>query len=189
MNWESVRNDPYYRGREIEAGARRAGSVEAWQEYASLKANKGSYALAAHGFLSAALLCEKKANLAKAFDLLGKAFQSSCRAGSKDLAMIIAYHHASLAEQAGKWDICIEVYENLGKFCEELGSYFLAADAYEHVAEILATAGREVRDYVKPIELWKRNADYWREKGHEDDARWSERHAELYQSLTKGSPA
>ncbi len=188
MNWDSVRSDPYYRGREIEAGARQAESVEAWQEFASLKASKGSYALAAHGFLSAALVCEKKGCFDAAFDLLAKAFQTACRARSKELAMIVAYHHALLAERAGKWEACIEVYENLGKFCEEQGSHFLAADAYEHAAEILATLGRDVHDYTKPIELWKKNAAYWREMGHEDDAQWSERHVELYKSFIKGSP-
>lgn len=189
LNWDAVRSDSYYRGREIEAGARQAGSVDSWQEYALLKANKGSYALAAHGFLSAALLCEKQANLEQVFDLLAKAFQNACRARSKELAMIIAYRHALLAEQIRKWDVCIEVYESLGKFCEELGSFFLAADAYEHAAEIMAKTGRDIEEYAKPVELWKRNAEYWRESGHEEDAQWSERHVALYQRFIKGNPA
>jgi hypothetical protein len=186
MNWDSVRQDPYYRGREIEADARQTGSVEAWREFAALKAGKGSYALAAHGYLSAALLREKQGNLDQAFDLLAKAFHNACRARSKELAMIIAYHHAMIAEQAEKWDVCIEVYESLGKLCEDLGSYFLAADAYEHAAEVMEKTGREADGYSKPVELWQRNAAYWRAMGHEDDAQWSERHIELFERATKG---
>ena len=189
MNWDSVLEDPYYRGRAIEAKARQAGSVEAWQEFASLKASKGSYALAVHGYMSAALLCEKGERAEQAHDLLDKAFHNACRARSKELAMVVAYHHAMLAERAGKWDVCREIYEMLGRFCEDLDSYFLAADAYEHAAEAMAQTGDNVEDYTKPVELWQRNARYWRDLGHEDDAQWSERHIELYRRLFRRSQA
>ena len=189
MNWDLVRNDPYYRGRAVESKARREGSVEAWREFADLKASKGSYALAVHGYLNAAFLCERQAeSLEQAFDLLAEAFLHARKAGSKELALIVAYHHAMLAEGAGRWDVCIEVYEMLGKYCEEQGSYFLAADAYEHAAEVMAETGQKVAGYTKPIELWERNARHWRELGHEDDALWSERHIELYKSLAGGRP-
>jgi hypothetical protein len=185
MNWDLVRQDPYYRGREIEAGARQTGSIEAWLEFASLKAGKGSYALAVHGLFSAALLSEKQGALDQACTLLAKAFHYAGRARSKELAMIVAYHHAMIAEQAEEWDVCIEVYESLGRLCEDLGSYFMAADAYEHAAEVLAKAGGNAGGYSKPEELWRRNAEYWHERGHEDDAQWSERHIELYGRLMK----
>jgi tetratricopeptide (TPR) repeat protein len=189
MNWNLVQNDPYYRGRAVEAKARAEGSAEAWQEFAALKASKGSYALAVHGYLNAALICERQENVEQAFEHLSKASHNARRTGSKDLALIVAYHHAMLAERIGRWDLCIEVYEALGKYCEEQGSFFLAADAYEHVAEIMSRTGKKTAAYTKPIELWEQNARHWRDLGHEDDARWSERHIELYKSLFGGRPA
>lgn len=189
MNWHLVQDDPYYRGRAIEAKAREGGSADEWEAFAALKASKGSYALAVHGYLNAALSCERHDQPDQAFGHLSKAFHNALKSGSKELALIVAYHHAILAERAGQWDRCIEVYESLGRYCEEQGSFFLAADAYEHVAEILYKTGRDAAAYAKPIELWERNAGNWREKGHEDDARWSERHIELYKSLFGGRPA
>ena len=96
---------------------------------------------------------------------------------------MVAYRHALLAEKAERWEVCISVYEALGAFAEELGSHFLAADAYEHAAEILAKAGKPPAGYLKPIDQWEKNAAYWREQGHEDDAAWSERHIVLYRTL------
>lgn len=189
MNWDIVQEDPYYCGRTVEAKARAEGSAEAWQEFAALKASKGSYALAAHGFLNAAFLCEQQGIPEQAFDLLAEAFHNARRAGSKELALIVAYHHALLAERVERWDVCIQVYETLGEYCEETGSYFLAADSYEHAAEIMASTGKNAASYTKPIELWERNARHWRALGHEDDARWSERHIELYKSLFGERPA
>jgi hypothetical protein len=189
MNWNLVQDDPYYRGRAMEAEARQGASAEAWEEFAALKESKGSYALAVHGYLNAALLCERRRSPEKAFDFLAKAFQNARRTGSKELAMIVAYHHAMLAEQAGQWDTCIGIYEALGALCEELGSYFLAADSYEHAAEFIARTGANPSAYTKPVELWKRNAHHWREQGHEDDALWSERHIDLYKRLFGGHTA
>jgi len=188
-NWELAGKDPYYYARSIEGKARKEDSAEAWQEYAELKENKGSYILAVYGYMNSALVREHQGGLQQAFDLLGKASHNARRAGSKELALIVAYRHALLAERAERWDLCIEVYEALGKFCEEQGSYFLAADAYEHVAEILAKTGKDVAAYTKPVELWERNARYWRERGQEEDAQWSERHIELYKNLFEGHPA
>jgi tetratricopeptide (TPR) repeat protein len=183
VNWKSAKEDPYYRGRELEERARAGRSAGAWQEFAELKAKKGSYTLAVHGYLSSALICEQEKQLEKALDLLGKAFQNVRRAKSKELAVIIAYRRALLAEQAEQWDQCIGVYEELGAFCEELGSYFLAADAYEHAAEVMGRIGRDTAAYTKPIQLWRENARYWRKSGQEDDAQWSERHIAIYKSL------
>ena len=136
--------------------------------------------------MNSALVREHQGRLEQALNLLAKASHNARRAGSKELALIVAYRHALLAERAEQWDLCIEVSEGLGRFCEEQGSYFLAADAYEHVAEILAKTGKHVAAYTKPVELWERNARYWRERGQEEDAQWSERHAGLYKNLFEG---
>ena len=156
---------------------------------AMLKAKKGSYTLAIHGYINSALIYEQEKRLEKALDLLEKAFQNARRVKSKELATIVAYRRALLAEQVEQWDQCIGVYEELGAFCEELGSYFLTADAYEHAAEVMVKVGRDTASYTKPIELWQENARYWRELGQEDDAQWSERHIALYTSLFGVRPA
>jgi tetratricopeptide (TPR) repeat protein len=189
VNWELAGKDPYYNARSIEEKAREENSAETWREFAELKENKGSYTLAVHGYMNSALVCEQQGRVEEAFDLLGKAFHNARLAGSKELALIVAYHHALLAERAERWDVCLEVYEAIGKFCEEKGSYFLAADACEHVAEILAKTGKDVAAYTRPAELWEKNARYWRERGQEEDAQWSERHIKFYKSLFEEHPA
>ena len=188
MNWDLVQEDSYYRGRAIEARAREEGSVEAWQEYADLKVAKGSYLLAVYGYMNAARQCEQKGCLEQAIDLLRRAYHNALQTGSKELLLTVAYQQAMLAERAQRWEVCLEAYEAFGRYCEEQGSYFLAADAFEHAAEIMAKAGMDVTAYTKPVELWERNARYWRERGHEEDAHWSERHVGLYQKLTGNLP-
>lgn len=189
MNWDLVGEDTYYRGRAIEARAREKGTAEAWQEYADLKAGKGSYLLAVHGYMNAALFCERQGHTARTLDLFQRAFQNAQKAGSKELLLMVAYRYAMLAEQVGQWGVCLDIYESLGRYCEEQGSFFLAADAYEHAAEVMVKAGMDVTSYAKPVQMWKRNAEYWRQRGQEEDACWSERHLDLYRKLIGGQPA
>lgn len=183
MDWAQAKEDTYYRARRLEAEARETGTAEEWRQFAVLKAGKGSYVLACHGFLSAALACEQTGDIEQAITLFAQAFQSARRMKSKELAVMVAYRHALLAERLKRWESCIEIYEMLGTFAEELQNYFIAADAYEHAAEMRVKAGQSVADYRRPIEQWERNAAYWREQGHEDDASWSERHIALYQKV------
>jgi len=183
VNWAQANEDTYYRARQLEEEARRTGTADAWQEFATLKAGKGSYVLACHGFFSGALTCEQAGDIDQALALYAQAFQNARRAKSNELAVIVAYRHALLAERSARWEACIETYESLGVFAEELGNRFVAADAYEHAAEIMVKTGQTVADYRKPIEQWEKNAAYWREQGHEDDASWSERHIALYKTL------
>ena len=183
VDWSQAKEDSYYCARRLEAEARKTGTAEEWQQFAALKAGKGSYVLACHGFFSAALACEQAGDIEQAFSLHAQAFQNAQRAKSKELAVMVAYRHALLAERAERWETCIGIYEALGAFAEELKNYFIAADAYEHAAEMRVKAGQSIADYRKPIEQWEKNADYWREQGHEDDASWSERHIALYKKV------
>jgi tetratricopeptide (TPR) repeat protein len=183
VDWTQAKEDPYYRARRLEEEARKTGTVEAWQQFSALKAGKGSYVLACHGFFSAALACEQAGDIEQAFSLYAQAFQNAQRAKSKELAVMVAYRQALLAERAERWETCIGIYENLGAFAEELKNYFIAADAYEHAAEMRVKAGQSIADYRKPIEQWEKNAAYWHEQGHEDDASWSERHIALYKKV------
>ena len=183
VNWDLANEDPYYRARRLEEEVRKAGTAEAWQEFAGLKAGKGSYILASYGFFNGALVCEQEGDVEQAFHLYTQAFQNAHRSGSKELALMVAYRHALLAERAERWETCIDAYEALGAFAEELGNHFIAADAYEHAAEIMVKIGKSVAGYMKPIEQWQRNAAYWQQQGHDDDASWSEHHIALYRTL------
>lgn len=183
MNWEAVEEDTYYQARKLEADARGASDPEVWERYAELKTRKGSYTLGIHGHMNAASLYEARGEADAATSAYERGLTTAMRAGYKELAVILTYRMAQLYERSEDWDACIRAYEKLGGFCEEKGAYFLAADAYEHAAEMMVRADRDITHYRKPIELWERNARYWEEQGHEDDAAWSRRHIELYRRL------
>lgn len=183
MNWEAVKDDTYYRGRKLEMEARKASEPDTWKEYAQLKTRKGSYALGIHGYMNAASLCEARGEMDVAVSAYEHALAAAMRAGYKELAVILTYRMAQIHERAEDWDACISVYEQLGKFCEEKGAHFLAADAFDHAAEIMVQAGRNVAHYTKPIEIWEHNARHWEEHGHDHDAVWSRKHIELYKKL------
>ena len=183
MDWQTVAHDTYYSGRRMEAEARTAAEPGKWLEYAALKVRKGSYALGIHGYLNAANLCEARGDTSGAAAAYGQGLDVAMRAGYRELALILTYRLAQLRESAGDWEECIATYERLGAFCEGQQAFFMAADAYEHVAEIMRKAGRDTSGYTKPIELWERNVRYWEEKGAEDDAAWSRQHIALYRQL------
>lgn len=183
LNWSVAKDDPYYLARQLEEKARRTGNPDAWREFASLKASKGSYILACHGFFSGALAYEQSGDIERALKMYTEAFNNARRARSRELAVMVAYRQALVAEQVERLDVCIQIYEELGAFAEELGNHFIAADAYEHAAEMRAKTGQPVLDYRSPIEQWEKNAAFWRTQGHEDDAAWSERHIRLYKTV------
>ncbi|MFH1006104.1 MAG: hypothetical protein V1800_01215 [Candidatus Latescibacterota bacterium] len=187
MNWELVQEDTYYRGRTLEADARRTSDPMRWEAYAELKARKGSYALGIHGVMNAASLYEARGEGDLAVCAYEQGLTTAMRAGYKELAVILTYRMAQIYESGKDWDACIAVYERLGAFCEKRELYFLAADAYEHAAEMMVRAGRKVTAYRKPIELWKQNARYWEDRGEEDDALWSRQHIALYEKLFGGT--
>lgn len=182
MHWNRVKSDPYYEACHLEAQARRKPSPKLWLEFAEKKAAKGSYALAVYGYLQAGCLSRSSEP-----HQLGEIYQAALalceRAGYRELAMIVAYTWAAALEVAGDTQGALAVYERLGRFLESKAAWFMAADAYEHAAQLLAEAGGEVESYAKPLELWERNAHYWREQGELDDARWSERRKVLYRRL------
>lgn len=120
-----------------------------------------------------------------------QAFAVCVRAGAgyMELAVLVSARQAAMAERSADAQSAARSYERLGAFCEKEGALFLAADAYEHAAEMLAKSGRDVSGYLKPSELWERNARYWEERGNSGDASWSRRHAELYRLLAGAQPA
>lgn len=182
MNWNSVKGDQYYEARRLETQARRQRSAELWREFAERKEAKGSYALAVYGYLRAGALIDPSA-LEELTAVYDAALDVCQRAGYRELAMIVAYTWAEALEAGGDGRGALAVYERLGRFLEREEAWFMAADAYEHAAQVLAETGGEVRDYHKPLELWERNARFWREKGDHADARWSEERQALYRRL------
>jgi tetratricopeptide (TPR) repeat protein len=181
MDWSLAQEDPYYQARAMEEKARRDGRPESWREFGEFKERKGSYTLAALGYMNCAISQENAGRRAEAGASYERAFAACRKGGCKDLAVVVASRWAQTLEpEAGA-----EAYEQLGAFCEGQGALFLAADAYEHAAELLQKAGRDVSGYSKPVELWGRNALYWERQGHPDDASWSRRHVALYQRLTR----
>ena len=183
MNWKAVEGDTYYAGRHLEAEARGDDDPEKWRKYADIKIRKGSHALGIHGCLNAACLADGRGDTGAAVAAYLEAVDTAMGAGYRELAVILTYRLCELHERAQDWDAAIVAYEHLGGFCEQQEAYFLAADAYEHAAEMMVKAGREVSDYLKPIELWERNARYWEEEGHDHDAVWSRNHILLYRKL------
>jgi hypothetical protein len=183
MDWKTVREDTYYRGREMESEARRSYDPEKWKVYADLKTRKGSYTLAIHGYLNAATQYEARGEIAVAVSVYEDGFIAATRADNKELAVILTYRMAQIHEKTENWDAAIYAYERLGAFCEQKGAYFQAADAYEHAAEIMVQAGRDVTHYRKPIALWEQNIRHWEAHGHDHDAVWSRNHIDLYKKL------
>ena len=188
MDWDAVAGDTYYTGRKLEAEARAADDAARWREYAEIKVRKGSYALGIHGYLNVATRCERAGDRSGAAAAYEEGFDVAAKAKCRELAVILTYRLCQLHERARDWDAGIAAYERLGTFCEGLEAWFLAADAYEHAAELMILAGRDVTGYRKPIELWERNVRYWEEQGDEDDAVWSREHMGLYCALFGVAP-
>lgn len=170
--------DSYQEGRSLEAAARLANSPAAWLEFAGLKGSKGSYALAAMGYLNAGVLLEPSSG-AEAAAAYRKGLGTSVKGGLKEPALFLASRLAALLERGGDRAGAAQVYEELAGFCEGSGAFFLAADASEHAAELRGAAGEDLSSYRKPAQLWLRNADYWKDRNAGDEA-WSRRRAELY---------
>ncbi len=176
--------DSYLEGRRIEALARKQNSAGTWQDFAEIKSAKGSYALAAMGFLNAGTLAEAGSNNARAAELYQRGIAVCVKGTLKETALILVSRLAGMLERVSDFTRASAAYESFGSFCESAGAFFLAADAYEHAAELRRAAGEDLSSYRKPAELWLRNAEYWKDKNAGDEA-WSRRRAELYLEVIK----
>ncbi|MGB9659442.1 MAG: hypothetical protein ACPLY9_02815 [Nitrososphaerales archaeon] len=74
-------------------------------------------------------------------------------------------------------------YKDLGDLFKSAEKYFIAADFYEHAAEIMIKEGMNPSKHVNPKEIWIKNAKYLEEKGEIDDIEWSLRRASKYTEL------
>lgn len=178
MDGKTPVKDSYLDARRLEVRARGENSAAAWLDFAALKGAKGSYALAAMGYLNAGGLLEAGGEDGAA-DCYRRGFEACVKGGLREPALFLASRLAGLLERSSDFTGAAEVYERLAGFCEASGAFFLAADAAEHAAEMLRAAGRDISSYRRPEELWLRNAEYWRGRNDGDEA-WSRRRAELY---------
>ena len=62
-------------------------------------------------------------------------------------------------------------------------NFFESADAYEHAAEMMLHAGKDISGYEAPIRAWKKNHEYWKEQGEMDDAEWSLKRINTYRTI------
>ncbi|MEA1945022.1 MAG: hypothetical protein U9N07_06815 [Euryarchaeota archaeon] len=184
MNWDAIREDPYYRAREIEHRARANGSADHWMDYAACKMKKGSYLLAIHGYMNAAHAYERNDAWDNAIECYDQAIGICKQVGYIEPMVLLTYRLSYIYEHCGDLDNCIAQYDRLGCFLEDINT-FLAADAYEHAAEIMLKSGKDISNYNKPIDAWKKNARYWEERGELDDAEWSEERILLYKKLVR----
>ena len=86
-------------------------------------------------------------------------------------------------EKAVDYDACKDRYETIGDFFYARDNFFVAADAYEHAAEIMALAGEDISDYDVPADAWQKNYEYWKAQGEMDDAEWSLKRIDSYRTL------
>ena len=151
--------DSYLEGRRLESRARGENSAAPWLEFAELKASKGSYALAAMGYLNAGALLEARRDPG-AGQCYRRGFDVCVKGALREPALFLASRLAGLLEREGDAGGAAAAYEALSSFCESSGAWFLAADAAEHAAELLKAGGRDISSYGRPAELWERNAAY-----------------------------
>lgn len=188
MDWDSVKDDAYYMGRRLEHEARKTNDPEKWKCFADLKTRKGSYTLGVHGYMNAANIYEARGDNSNAVTALEAGLEAAMKAGNRDLAVILTYRLAQIFENEENWDAGIGVCEALGRFCAEKDAHFQAADAFEHAAELMVLAGRDVSAYNAPVSHWQKNIRHWEDHGHDHDAVWSRTHIDLYKKLFRVNP-
>ena len=92
--------DSYLEGRRLESVARKQNSPGAWLKFAAVKAAKGSYALAAMGFLNSGILAEAGGG-APAAASYERGLAVCLKGGLKEVALILVSRLAALRERAG----------------------------------------------------------------------------------------
>ncbi|MDO5652656.1 MAG: hypothetical protein Q4G39_00920 [Brachymonas sp.] len=170
--------DSYLEGRLLETQARQENSAAIWEGFAHIKASKGSYPLAALGYLNAGIAHEAAGSEAAA-DAYQHGLDIAKKGKLKESVLILGTRLAALHERARNFRQAVAVYEQMSVYFEDQGAWFLAADASEHAAEMMKMGGQDVSRYRRPADLWLRNAEYWADKDAGDEA-WSRRRAELY---------
>ncbi|MHC1609192.1 MAG: hypothetical protein ACXQS3_03105 [Candidatus Methanofastidiosia archaeon] len=189
MRWDKVNKDAYYKAREYEFIAKRyekvgeiKKAIEYWENYSKLKIKKGSYFLAAYGYCHTSRLLASIGKYGKSADLMQKARNYSEKTDIPT-SLFFSYELAFKFEMDGALKDALECYEDIGFLQEKLGNYFLAADAFEHAAELRYALGKPTKEYELPQKAWSKNSQYWDDKGEKDDAKWSKERKRFYNTL------
>lgn len=189
MRWDKVDEDAYYKARKLEYMAKRyekvgdiRGAIASWNSFSELKESKGSYFLAAYGYYQ----CSRLSTIQKEIDLSISYLKRSLTltaANSFSVDLFLSYDLACKYEVSGNLRYALDQYESIGAKYESDNQFFIAADAYEHAAEIRYALGLPARTYDLPLEAWEKNSLYWQQLGEEDDAKWSRERKQFYKSL------
>jgi hypothetical protein len=94
----------------------------------------------------------------------------------------INFLNAVFVDLGKKHNITTPVKESIGNFFYSMENFFGAADAYEHAAEIILLAGKDISDYEVLVDAWRKNYEYWKEQGEMDDAEWSLKRIDSYRT-------
>jgi len=62
-------------------------------------------------------------------------------------------------------------------------NFLESADAYEHAAEMMLLAGKDISGYEAPIRAWEKNHKYWKGQGEMGDAEWSLKRINTYRII------
>jgi len=182
--------DAYSEARSYEREARveeKKGSYEAaialWKRYAELKERKGSYFLCMYGYFNAARVCDTIHRWKEAAESYEAASTFAEKIGEHAIWAFFMNLACQMHEKVGDYDTCKDRYETIGNFFYAMNNFFEAADAYEHAAEIMSLSGEDISDYEVPIDAWRKNYEYWKERGEMDDAEWSLKRIVSYRTI------
>ena len=159
--------------REEEKRGNYEAAIEGWKRYAEVKENKGSYFLCIYGHFNVARICDKVQRWKEAAEYFEAASKLAEKIGEFSLWALLMNLACQMYEKEGDYEACKNGYETIGNFFCKMNNFFESADAYEHAAEMMLLAGKDISDYEAPVKAWEKNHEYWKEQGEMDDAEWS----------------
>ena len=158
-------------------------AIEGWKRYAEVKENKGSYFLCIYGYFNVARICDKVLRWEEAAEYFEAASKLAEKIREFSLWALLMNLACQMYEKGGDYEACRNCYETIGNFFCKMNNFFESADAYEHAAEMMLLAGKDISDYEAPIKAWEKNHKYWKEQGELDDAEWSLKRITTYRII------
>lgn len=159
-------------------------AAKLWIKFAKLKISKGSFFLGSYGLSQAGRIYENNNRPIEAARLYAKAAKlAKEKVGDLLLVALWLSDSARCCLNCGRNKEAFKYYKDLGDLFRSAEKYFMAADFYEHAAEIMIKEGMNPSKHVNPKEMWITNAKYFEEKGEIDDIEWSLKRASKYTEL------
>ena len=169
--------------REEEKRGNHEAAIELWKRYAKVKENKGSYFLCIYGHFNVARICDRVQRWEEAAEHFEAASKHAEKISEFSLWALLMNLTCQMHEKAGDYEACKNGYETIGNFFYTMSNFFESADAYEHAAEMMLLAGKDISDYEAPVKAWAKNHEYWKEQGKMDDAEWSLKRIDTYRII------